>query len=85
MKFGYGCVKPMREQLLAFIHGHGFESLADFQGKSVEYFTSLADLVHRQAERKQSRKIESSGAAKPRSDSEWTGDEFVRQSDGLAQ
>src|ERR1700709_1845784 len=52
MKSGYECVKPMCEQLLAFMAKHKFETLADFKGKSLEYFTTHADLVKRQTERK---------------------------------
>src|SRR5882724_1783954 len=52
MKFGYECVKPMQEQLLAFMAKHKFETLADFKGKSLDYFTTHADLVKRQADRK---------------------------------
>ena len=33
MKFGYECVKPMCEELLAFMAKHKFETLADFKGK----------------------------------------------------
>src|SRR5678815_2103166 len=56
MKFGYECVKPMCDQLLAFMAKHKFETLADFKGKSLDYFTTHADLVKRQAERKAAQK-----------------------------
>ena len=56
MKFGYECVKPMCEELLAFMEKHKFETLADFKGKSLAYFTTHADLVKRQAERKAAQK-----------------------------
>ena len=45
MKFGYECVKPMCDELLAFMAKHKFETLADFKGKSLDYFTTHADLV----------------------------------------
>jgi len=89
MKFGYGCVKPMCEQLLAFMAKHRFETLSDFKGKSLPYFTTHADLVRRQAARKSAQKT--AAAAVPRnkkgvaSDAEWTGDEFVTQSDALSR
>ncbi|HEY1791344.1 MAG TPA: NAD-dependent dihydropyrimidine dehydrogenase subunit PreA [Opitutaceae bacterium] len=83
MKLGYGCVKPMCEELLAFMQRHGFETLADFRGKSLPYFTTHADLVRRQAERKAAQKAAAGGAV--RSDGEWTGDEFVKQSDALSR
>ena len=56
MKFGYECVKPMCEELLAFMEKHGFETLADFRGKSLDYFTTHAELVRMQSERKTAQK-----------------------------
>src|SRR5271169_2374210 len=56
MKFGYECVKPMCEELLAFMAKHKFETLADFKGKALPYFTTHADLVVRQADRKAAQK-----------------------------
>ena len=84
MKFGYECVKPMCDQLLAFMSKHQFETLADFKGKSLSYFTTHADLVTRQKDRKAAQKA---AAAKKvvNSDGEWTGDDFVKQSDALAR
>jgi dihydroorotate dehydrogenase subfamily 1 len=84
MKFGYGCVKPMCEELLAFMDKHGFETLADFKGRSLPYFTTHADLVLRQAERKALQKAAAVKGAVS-SDGEWTGDSFVQQSNSLAQ
>jgi dihydropyrimidine dehydrogenase (NADP+)/dihydropyrimidine dehydrogenase (NAD+) subunit PreA len=77
MKFGYGMVKPLCAELLAFMEKHGFETLSDFKGKSLDYFTTHADLVQRQTARK--------AAVARKSDAEWTGDEFVKQSAALAQ
>ncbi|MDB6071065.1 MAG: dihydropyrimidine dehydrogenase [Verrucomicrobiales bacterium] len=86
MKFGYECVKPMCEELLAFMEKHGFETLADFKGKSLDYFTTHADLVVRQTARKDAAKAAAEGAKKMiSSDVEWTGDDFVKQSDALAR
>lgn len=86
MKFGYECVKPMCDELLAFMAKHKFETLADFKGKSLDYFTTHADLVKRQGERKAAQKA----AAAPQkemvqADGEWSGDEFVKQSDALSR
>ncbi len=78
MKFGYELVKPMSEQLLAFMAKHQFENLADFKGKSLEYLTSHADLVKRQADRKAAQKAR-------HADGDWNGKDFVRQSDALAR
>src|ERR1700744_5329295 len=64
MKFGYECVRPMQEQLLAFMGKHGFETLADFKGKSLDYFTTHADLVERQTARKAAQKAAAAPAKK---------------------
>jgi dihydropyrimidine dehydrogenase (NADP+)/dihydropyrimidine dehydrogenase (NAD+) subunit PreA len=90
MKFGYEMVKPMCDELLAFMEKHGFETLADFRGRSLEYFTTHADLVRRQSERKAAQKAAAAAAAgAPKkmvaSDAEWSGDDFVRQSQALAR
>lgn len=82
MKFGYGLVKPMGEQLLAFMAKHKFETVADFKGRSLDYFTTHADLVQRQAERKAAQKA---AAKVVKSDGEWSGDDFVKQSAALAR
>ena len=84
MKFGYGCVKAMCEELLAFMARHKFETLADFKGKSLPYFTTHADLVRRQAERKAAQKA-AAAQKTVKNDGEWTGDEFVKQSDALSK
>jgi dihydropyrimidine dehydrogenase (NADP+)/dihydropyrimidine dehydrogenase (NAD+) subunit PreA len=84
MKSGYECVKPMQEQLLAFMEKHKFQTLADFKGKALPYFTTHADLVQRQAARKAAQKA---SAAKKvvTADSDWSGDSFVQQSDALSR
>jgi len=81
MKFGYGMVKPMKEELLAFMEKHQFETLADFKGHSLDYFTTHADLVRRQKERKDAQKSENMVKA----DGEWSGDKFVEQSQALSR
>ena len=83
MKFGYELVKPLCEQLLAFMDKHKFQTPADFKGKSLDYFTTHADLVKRQAERKAAQKAAGAGKL-VKSDAEWHGDHFVKQSDALA-
>jgi dihydropyrimidine dehydrogenase (NADP+)/dihydropyrimidine dehydrogenase (NAD+) subunit PreA len=87
MKFGYECVKPMCDELLAFMAKHKFETLADFKGKSLPYFTTHADLVKRQADRKAAQKAAAAAPAKKmvQADGEWTGSDFVKQSDALAR
>jgi dihydroorotate dehydrogenase subfamily 1 len=88
MKFGYDCVKRMCDELLAFMEKHKFEEPADFKGKSLDYFTTHAELVRMQAERKAKDKAAADAAAAKkmvRADSEWSGDDFVKQSDALAR
>jgi dihydropyrimidine dehydrogenase (NADP+)/dihydropyrimidine dehydrogenase (NAD+) subunit PreA len=84
MKFGYECVKPMCDELLAFMAKHKFETLADFKGRSLDYFTTHADLVKRQAERKAAQKAVAA-AKVVKSDGEWSGSDFVKQSDALSK
>jgi dihydropyrimidine dehydrogenase (NADP+)/dihydropyrimidine dehydrogenase (NAD+) subunit PreA len=87
MKFGYECVKRMCDELLAFMEKHKFETLADFKGKSLDYFTTHAELVRMQAERKAKDKAAAGRAATMkvgRADDQWSGDEFVKQSAALA-
>jgi dihydropyrimidine dehydrogenase (NADP+)/dihydropyrimidine dehydrogenase (NAD+) subunit PreA len=84
MKFGYECVQPMCDQLLAFMEKHKFETLSDFKGKSLPYFTTHADLVRRQTDRKAAQKA-AAATKVVKSDGEWSGDEFVKQSDALSR
>ena len=85
MKFGYECVKPMCEELLTFMAKHKFETLADFKGKSLDYFTTHADLVKRQTERKAAQKAAAANPKVVKADGEWSGDSFVQQSDALSK
>ncbi len=84
MKFGYECVKPMCEQLLAFMERHAFAMPADFKGRSLPYFTTHADLVRRQCDRKAAQKAAAPSRA-VKGDGEWSGDDFVKQSDALSR
>jgi dihydroorotate dehydrogenase subfamily 1 len=83
MKFGYESVKPMQESLLAFMEKHRFETVSDFKGKSLDYFTTHFDLVRRQTDRKAAQKVAATVKA-VKSDAEWSGDSFVQQSHALA-
>jgi dihydropyrimidine dehydrogenase (NADP+)/dihydropyrimidine dehydrogenase (NAD+) subunit PreA len=86
MKFGYDCVAGMKDELLNFMARHNFETISDFKGHSLQYFTTHADLVRRQAEAKAAAR-EKAAAAKAgvSKDGEWKGDSFVKQSDALAR
>ena len=83
MKFGYEMVKPLCEQLLAFMEKHNFETISDFKGGSLPYFTTHAELVRMQQERKAAQKA-AEEKKMVKADSEWTGDDFVKQSAALA-
>ena len=88
MKVGYRCVRQMCDELSAFMDQHGFQTLAEFRGHSLQYFTTHYDLVRRQAEARQTAKAPA--ASKPdgqpvKADHEWRGEDFVRQTDALAR
>ncbi|MCA9232615.1 MAG: NAD-dependent dihydropyrimidine dehydrogenase subunit PreA [Planctomycetales bacterium] len=82
MKHGYGIVRPMQEKLLAFMERQGFNSIADFRGKSLQYFTTHYDLVQRQ---QAARKAAKRDRRMIDADDQWSGDRFVQQSDDLAR
>ncbi|MBB6428985.1 NAD-dependent dihydropyrimidine dehydrogenase subunit PreA [Algisphaera agarilytica] len=91
MKMGYKMVKPMIEGLLAFMETHGFETIDDFKGHALPYFTTHADLVARQAKAQAEKRaaVAAKAAAKQAEregitvDDKWDGDDFVQQSDDL--
>jgi hypothetical protein len=80
MKFGYDCVQPMCDELLVFMEKHGFATLADCKGRSLDYLTTHADLVRKQAARKAAQKA----ATAVKTDSDWSGDTFVQQTNSLS-
>ena len=63
---------------------HGFQTIDDFKGHSVKYFTTHYDLVKRQAEARAAAKTER-GKKMIEADDQWSGDDFVDQSDALAR
>jgi dihydroorotate dehydrogenase subfamily 1 len=83
MKFGYDCVKRMKDELLNFMAKKSFETLSQFKGHSLQYFTTHADLVKRQAEAKALAAAKAKGVVVK--DGEWQGNDFVRQSENLAR
>jgi dihydropyrimidine dehydrogenase (NADP+)/dihydropyrimidine dehydrogenase (NAD+) subunit PreA len=78
MKEGYRCIHAMCDDLAAFMDRHGFQTLGDFKGHSLQFFTTHHDLVQRQATARQA----TTGV---KADHEWRGDEFVKQTDALAR
>jgi len=74
---GYGMVKELCKGLEEFMEEHGFETLDDFRGMSLEYLTTHHDLVERQVAAKRER------AGLNNRDQEWDGDQIQKQSDEL--
>src|SRR5216110_269374 len=88
MKLGYDMVKRMTDELLSFMAKHKFETIDQFRGHSLQYFTTHAELVRMQKERKDKQKAAAEEAAAKKmvkADSEWSGDDFVKQSDALSR
>ncbi len=89
MKFGYAMVKPMCEQLAAFMDKHHFSTVDAFRGHSLPYFTTHAELVRMQKEAKAAvaRKAAQAVTVKKMvtADNEWSGEDFVKQSEALAR
>jgi len=85
MKFGYAHVKQMCDELLEFMAKHNFETIADFKGKSLDYFTTHAELVRMQAERKAGQAAAAEAKQVVKADDQWSGDSFVQQSNDLAR
>lgn len=85
MKFGYAIVKEMQDQLLAFMDKHRFERLENFKGHSLQFFTTHADLVKRQTEARAAKKAEHDRQKMIKSDEEWQGEDFVKQTDALSR
>ena len=83
MKFGYGVVKQMCDDLAAFMDKHGFNTIDDFKGHSLQYFTTHAHLVELQAKAQAEAKAAAAKKKMVAADEEWSGDDFVKQSDAL--
>ncbi len=82
MKMGYDMVKRMSDELLSFMSKHNFNTISDFKGHSLQYFTTHAELVRLQAEAKERAAKAKAGVAK---DTDWKGDEFVKQTESLSR
>ena len=81
MKMGYGCIQDMCRELSEFMDKHEFKSISDFKGHSLQFFTTHSELVERQAAAKAAKKTETVVTA----DEQWSGDDFVEQSDALSR
>ncbi|MDA1008592.1 MAG: NAD-dependent dihydropyrimidine dehydrogenase subunit PreA [Planctomycetota bacterium] len=81
MIHGYELVKTLCEGLNAFMERHNFNSIEEFRGHSLSYFTTHAELVRRQSAIKSAAKEAKAGVVK--SDGHWDADKFVEQSNRL--
>ena len=83
MKFGYAHVKKMCDELAAFMDKHNFKTIDEFKGHSVQYFTTHAHLVELQAKAQADAKEAAAKKKMVAADEEWSGDDFIKQSDAL--
>jgi dihydropyrimidine dehydrogenase (NADP+) len=74
MVHGYPLVKHLCGGLQAFMSKHGFNSIEDFRGAALPYFTTHTDLVARQKAAIAERKATKVGLA---SDTAWTGEDWA--------
>lgn len=59
---------------------HGFNSIEDFNGASLEYFTTHTELVRLQKEAIAAKRAKKVGLAK---DDDWSGEGFVQESESM--
>jgi dihydropyrimidine dehydrogenase (NADP+)/dihydropyrimidine dehydrogenase (NAD+) subunit PreA len=83
MKYGYEMLSRMSDELLSFMAKHNFETIEDFKGHSLQFFTTHADLVKRQAEAKAAAKAAAKGMVTR--DDKWEGKDIAKQSEALAR
>jgi dihydroorotate dehydrogenase len=81
MIHGYELIRPLCDGLSAFMDRHGFRTVDDFRGHSLQFITTHADLVQRQAAAKAAEKAAANGMVTK--DAAWRGDRFVEQSQKL--
>lgn len=74
---GYGCIAKLKEELIEFMEEKGFNSISEFVGHSLSYFSTHANLVERQQAAKDKR------AGRAGLDAEtWKGD-IAKETDDL--
>ncbi|GAX76474.1 hypothetical protein CEUSTIGMA_g3919.t1 [Chlamydomonas eustigma] len=78
MIHGYEVAGNLCGGLQQFMQKHGFNSISEFKGLSLPYFTTHMDLVARQRAAIDAKKVKA--ASMLGNDAEWTGDKFVEQS-----
>lgn len=78
MIHGYKLIHELKAGLLRFMDRHGFRTIEEFRGHSLQFFTTHADLVRRQAEAKAAERASALGVVVK--DAAWTSEGFVEQS-----
>ena len=81
MIHSYKMVKDLCAGLSKFMDKHGFKTIEDFRSHALQFFSTHADLVRRQAEAKAGEKAAAKGMVTK--DANWSGDKFVEQSQKL--
>ena len=81
MIHGYKLASELCRGLETFMEKHNFNTIEDFRGHSLQYFTTHAELVRRQREVKAREKAQREGIVTE--DAAWDGDSFVEQSNKL--
>jgi glutamate synthase domain-containing protein 2 len=61
MIHGYKLVHTLKEGLSRFMDKHKFSTIEQFRGHALQFFTTHADLVHRQAEAKAAERAAAKG------------------------
>ena len=72
MVHGYPVIKKLCGGLQAFMSEHGFESVSDFKGIALPYFTTHRHLVELQKAALDKKKLAKQGLG---SDKDWSGEE----------
>jgi dihydropyrimidine dehydrogenase (NADP+) len=80
MIHGYPVVKKLCGGLQEFMRQHNFNSIEEFRGASLPYFTTHHELVRMQKESIEKKKGVKVGLAK---DDEWSGDGFVKEAESM--
>ena len=80
MVHGYPVIKKLCGGLQAFMSEHGFESVSDFKGIALPYFTTHRHLVELQKEALDKKKKAKQGLG---SDKDWSGDGFVGEAESM--
>lgn len=73
-------MKSLCKDLQAFMSKYGFTSIEDFQGASLDYFTTHVDLVKQQKEAVEKKQKVRKGLA---SDKDWTGEGLAKETETM--